>query len=147
MVSFCAFALVAACFARTATASMRLINFSYKLSPNQLSEIERLSGQPIDSIIELETQFDDSQPFELQARTLVDSAGLSPPEWQGAQVLIRLPSFNVIAALIVAELHGRMGHFPTITRLRPVEANTLTQFEVAEIVNLQSVRDKARALR
>ncbi|HYV05682.1 MAG TPA: CRISPR-associated protein Csx15 [Blastocatellia bacterium] len=126
---------------------MKLINFSYKLSPNQLTEIERLGGHPLDSIVELETQFDDSQPFEPQARALVDAAGLSPQEWQAAQVLIRLPSLNVIAALVVAELHGRTGHFPSVIRLRPIEANTPTQFEVAEIVNLQSVRDKARALR
>jgi hypothetical protein len=37
-----------------------------------------------------------------------------------------------------------MGYFPTVIRMRPVAGSTPLRFEVAEIVNLQVVRDAAR---
>ncbi len=37
-----------------------------------------------------------------------------------------------------------MGYFPSIIRLRPVSGSVPPQFEVAEILNLHSVREKAR---
>lgn len=58
-----------------------------------------------------------------------------------------LPSLNFIAAVLLAELHGRMGYFPTIVRLRPVADATPRRFEVAELIDLQSVRDVARIKR
>ena len=30
------------------------------------------------------------------------------------------PALNFITAVLLAELHGRMGYFPAIVRLRPV---------------------------
>jgi hypothetical protein len=40
-----------------------------------------------------------------------------------------------------------MGYFPATLRLRPVAETTPPQFEVAEIINLQAVRDRARQMR
>jgi hypothetical protein len=40
-----------------------------------------------------------------------------------------------------------MGYFPTIIRLRPVANATPPRFEVAELINLQAVRDRAREQR
>jgi len=48
---------------------------------------------------------------------------------------------------LLAEVHGRTGYFPTIIRLRPVAGVTPPQFEVAELLNLQAVRDAARVRR
>lgn len=45
--------------------------------------------------------------------------------------------------MVLAELHGLTGHFPTIMRLKPSGAT----YEVAEIINLQKIRDKRRELR
>ena len=53
----------------------------------------------------------------------------------------------LIAALLLAELHGRMGYFPPVLRLRPIANSTPTQFEIAEILNLQNVREASRANR
>jgi hypothetical protein len=58
-----------------------------------------------------------------------------------------MPSLSIIAATLLAELHGRMGYFPTVVRMRPVAGSTPPRFEVAEIVNLQDVRDEARGKR
>jgi hypothetical protein len=40
-----------------------------------------------------------------------------------------------------------MGHFPTIIRLKPVQQNFTTQYDVAEIINLEQVRQDARKKR
>jgi hypothetical protein len=49
--------------------------------------------------------------------------------------------------VLLAELHGRCGYFPAAVRLRPVPDSVPPRFEVAEIVNLQAVREKARGRR
>jgi hypothetical protein len=58
-----------------------------------------------------------------------------------------LPSLNFIAALLLAELHGRMGYFPPVVRTRPVEGSLPRRFEVAEILDLQGRRETARVTR
>ncbi|OQA39911.1 MAG: hypothetical protein BWY52_03004 [Chloroflexi bacterium ADurb.Bin325] len=57
------------------------------------------------------------------------------------------PSLNFIAVALLAELHGRMGYFPTCVRLRPVAGSTPPRFEVAELLPLNEVREAARRRR
>jgi hypothetical protein len=61
--------------------------------------------------------------------------------------LVNLPALAPAAAALLAELHGRMGYFPAIVRIRPVAGSTPPAYEVAEIINLQAVRDAARERR
>jgi len=126
---------------------MILLNFSHPLPPAQLARIAELTGQPVDPVLSLPTQFDPQQPFVPQVEALVAHVELTPQEWQTAPIVVNLPSLNYIAATVLAELHGRMGYFPPVVRLRPVENATPPRYEVAEIVNLQSVRDTARKKR
>ena len=126
---------------------MMLLNFSYPLTPSQLSEVEQLTKQKIEHVLDVRTQFDNELSFQDQARALVESVRLAPVEWQTTPLITNLPSFAPIAALVLAELHGRIGHFPTVLRLRPVPESTPQQFEVAEILNLQAVREAAREKR
>jgi len=126
---------------------MLLINFSHPLTPAQQASIECLSGQTIDRVIEAKTQFDLEQPFAEQARQVVDAVGLSSEQWQTAPLLINLPSLSVITALVLAELHGRCGYFPAVLRLKPMPQTTPPQFAVAEILNVQMMRDAARQRR
>ncbi len=95
----------------------------------------------------MRTQFDPALPFAEQMQVLLEAAGVTTQEWQTLPLIVILPSLNVIAALLLAELHGRMGYFPAVVRLRPLAGTTPPQFEVAEILNLQSVRDSARQQR
>jgi len=62
-------------------------------------------------------------------------------------LLVVLPSLNFIAAALLAELHGRMGYFPPIVRTRPVADVLPRRYEVAEILDLQSIREQARKQR
>jgi hypothetical protein len=123
---------------------MLLLNFSHPITPDQQAQVEAITGSPVTQILDLPIHFDHEQPFQPQLQKILEAVTLSPQEWQTAPILVNLPSFNYIAAMTLAELHGRMGYFPPILRLRPVEAALPPRFEVAEIINLQTVRDAAR---
>jgi hypothetical protein len=127
--------------------AMIVINFSHPLTEEQLAQIEALAGQKVERVIEIPTQLDPAAPFAPQVAELADKVGFSPREWQTLPILINPPSLNFIAVTLLAELHGRMGYFPTIIRLRPVANATPPRFEVAELINLQAVRDRAREQR
>ncbi|HEY4722273.1 MAG TPA: CRISPR-associated protein Csx15 [Anaerolineae bacterium] len=126
---------------------MILLNFSHPLSPDQFDRLTALIGRLIERVLAAPAQFDQAQPFGPQAAALIDALALTPEEWQTAPIVVILPSLNFIAASVLAELHGRMGYFPAIVRLRPSAAVVPTRYEVAEVINLQSVRDAARLKR
>lgn len=126
---------------------MILLNFSHPLTDAHLHTIVEQTGREVERVIEVKAQFDPDRSFVEQARDLTALAGLTAQEWQALPLMVNLPSLNVIAALLLAELHGRCGYFPAVLRLRPVPNSTPPQFEVAEILNLQTVRDSARQMR
>ena len=126
---------------------MHLLNFSHPLTPEQLEQIEAEIGQKIDNIIETQTHFDGEKSYVEQVVDLVDRIEFTPQQWQNEAILINPPSFNFVAVALLAELHGRMGYFPPCVRLRPVQKALPPRFEVAEILNLQEMREKARTKR
>ncbi len=126
---------------------MLILNFSHPLTDSQLAQIAALVDDSIIQTREIPTQLDPAQPFTEQVITLVESVGLSPAEWQTLPLLVNPPGYAPLAVTLLAELHGRMGYFPAVLRLRPVTGSTPPRFEVAEIINLQTVRDVARARR
>jgi len=126
---------------------MLLLNFYHPLTPEHLAQVEALSSQAVQRVGDLPAQFDVMQPFAPQVIALVDAAGLTATEWQTLSLLVNPPSLNVIAVTLLAELHGRMGYFPSMLRLRTAAGRVPSRFEVAEIINLQAVRERARERR
>ncbi len=126
---------------------MHLLNFAHPLTARQLDQIAALVGSPPEQVREIKVQFDVEQPFIDQTVRLVDEIGISAQDWQTGGWLIILPSLNYIAALLLAELHGRTGHFPAIVRLKTAANTVITEYEVAEIINLETVRQSARSRR
>jgi hypothetical protein len=126
---------------------MILLNFSHPLTPDHLRQIEALTGEQVGRVIEVDSQIDTRQLLVPQVTALADGCGLSPADWQTESLLVNPPSLNFIAVTLLAELHGRCGYFPTHLRMRPVPGSTPPRFEVAELVNLQAVRDAARQQR
>lgn len=126
---------------------MLLINFSHPITDDQLAQLTAALGKPVDEVRHVPAQFDPARPFVPQAAALVDAVGLTPAQWQAEAILVNPPSLAVIAAVVLAELHGRMGYFPTVVRLRAVVGGTPPVYEVAEAINLQAVRDAARERR
>lgn len=126
---------------------MILLNFSHPLTAEQLRQVEQLVGSPVEQTIDLPVHFDNNLPFLPQLAALMNSIPLDPQAYQSAALLVNLPSLNFIAALLLAELHGRMGYFPAILRLRPIPHSLPPRFEVIEILHLNQVRENARATR
>lgn len=126
---------------------MILLNFTHPLSQSQLQQLQSVVGENIERTIHIPVQFEHERSFVEQVRELADAAGLSPEEWQSAPILLIPPALNFIAVTLLAELHGRMGYFPPIVRMRPVHETLPPRYEVAEVINLQAVRDAARARR
>jgi hypothetical protein len=126
---------------------MLLLNFGHPLTDAHLARIAEISGQTIERVIVVSTHFDHASPFHEQIRELVAGVPLNAGEWQTLSVLVNPPSLAPITAILLAELHGRCGFFPTIVGLRPISGTIPPQFEVAELLNLQAVRDAARSKR
>ncbi len=104
-------------------------------------------GKKTIQIIDVPSQFDQNLSFSDQIRQLVDSINLSPNAWQKTPLLINPPAYNFAALTLLAELHGRMGYFPAIIRIRPIPDSVPMIYEIAEIINLQSIREFAREQR
>jgi len=131
---------------------MLLLNFAHPLTNEHLAQIEHLTGQKVERVVVIDSQIDPQQPLAPQIVALADAARLSPEEWQTLPILINPPALNFSAVLLIAELHGRMGYFPPCLRMRPVvgpdgQRVVPPRFAVAEILNLQAVRDAARRRR
>jgi hypothetical protein len=125
---------------------MIVLNFAHPLTSDQLAAIEALVGT-LDEVRDADACFDTARPFAVQIREMIDEIGFSPRQWQTQALLINPPSYSYAAVTLLAELHGRMGHFPLIVRIRPVEKGTPPRFEVAEVIDLQQVRAQARESR
>ena len=126
---------------------MIVLNFAHPITEEQRAQIEALTGQTIERVVDIPSQIDVQHPLAPQVVAMADAAGLSPAEWQTLPILVNPPSLNFSAVALLAELHGRMGYFPPIVRLRPVQGSVPPRFEVAEIVDLQRIRERARAWR
>jgi len=126
---------------------MLLLNFSHPITEKQKSQLEALLGKQIERIIDIKVHFNQDQPFMPQLQETMKDIPLTSTEWQTTPLLVNLPSYNYIAAMIIAELNGRMGHFPAILRLKPVSDSLPPEFEVAEVINLQAIRNQAREIR
>lgn len=126
---------------------MLILNFSHPLSKDQVEQVEALSGQTVVEVQGEMPQFDHAVPLVDQIQALADRVGLNPEEWQTTSLLVNLPGYSPAAATLLAELHGRIGHFPAVLRLRPEEGSLPTRYEVAEVIDLQRVRDAARGRR
>lgn len=125
---------------------MLVLNFAHPLTEEQLKRIEELTGRAVERVIAVNSQIDPESPLMPQIAELVDRVGLSAEEWQTLPILVNPPALSYSAAALIAELHGRMGYFPPIVRLKPL-SSVPPRFEVAEILDLQAARDEARRKR
>ena len=125
---------------------MLILNFTHPLTGEQKSQIEALVGAPIDEIRTIPVQIDQGELLTPQIVNIVNAVQLTSEEWQTRSLLINPPGYAPAAFVLLAELHGRIGHFPTLIRLRPKDG-PLPSYEVAELLNLQTVREAARRRR
>jgi len=124
-----------------------VINYSHPLTAEQLQQLEKITGDKVERTIEIDAQIEPQKPLAPQVAAMAERTGLAAKEWQTVPILVNPPSLNISAAVLMAELHGRMGYFPPVLRLRLVPGSLPPRFEVAEVINLQAVREGARAKR
>ncbi|HEU4326773.1 MAG TPA: CRISPR-associated protein Csx15 [Roseiflexaceae bacterium] len=123
-----------------------LLNYAHPLTPEQAAQVAALLGEA-PAVRDLAVQVDRARPLAEVARELADTAGLRPEEWQTAALVLNPPALAPLALALIAELHGRCGGFPAIINVRPVAGSLPTRYEVAEILNLQALRDAGRTRR
>ncbi len=126
---------------------MILLNFSHPITDAQRAQIESLAGSPLSRLIEIMPQFANGEALQSQIAALADRAGLSPRAWQTEALIVNLPGLAPAAAGMLAEIHGRIGHFPSILRLAPRAGANPPAYDVVEIINLQAWREDARTRR
>ena len=125
---------------------MLILNFTHPLTETQRAQISALANTPIEAVITTPVQIEQAEPLAPQINAIVNAVGLSSEDWQTRTLLVNPPGFAPAAFVLLAELHGRIGHFPALIRLRP-KPGPVTTYEVAEILNLQAIREEARRRR
>jgi len=127
---------------------IHIVNFAHPLTDEQIEKIKELASKAdAIQVINVKVQLDHEADFQEQIRSFVNAVGLNSTQWQNECIVVNLPSLAVVAAGILAELHGRMGYFPPVIRMRPIAGTIPLKFEVAEIVLLQSIRENSRKCR
>lgn len=127
---------------------MLILNFTHPLTAEQRAQIEALAGAAITEVRTIPVHINQEEPLEPQITAIVNATDLSSEEWQTRPLLINPPGYAPAAFVLLAELHGRIGHFPPLVRLRPKSSSgPLTTYEVAELLNLQTIRNNARQRR
>jgi hypothetical protein len=126
---------------------MVLLNFAHPLTAGQRDQVESLAGQAVGREVHVPVQIDQDRPLAEQITEITDRVELTPDEWQTLPLVVNPPGYAPAAAALLAELHGRMGHFPAVLWVQPIPGSAPTRFRVAEVVNLQAIRDAARQAR
>lgn len=125
---------------------MLILNFTHPLTALQCTQIAALAQTAIEEVRNISVQINQAEPLAGQVVAIVDDVGLTSEEWQIRPLLINPPGYAPVAFVLLAELHGRIGHFPSFIRLRPGQG-PMTSYDVAELLNLQTIRETARTRR
>lgn len=124
--------------------TIHLLNFTHALTTEQAEQLEIALGKRIGTLVHLPVEFDNARPYGPQCVDLANQVGLTLSDWRKLPIIVNPPGFVPGALALLSELHGRMGYFPAVVRLRPVAGSTPRLYEFAEIINLQALRDAAR---
>ncbi len=123
-----------------------VLNFSHPFTASQREQLIVQLGIEIE-VRGIQVQINNERSLAEQAAILADATMLNSEDWQTLPLVVNPPGYAPVAMALLAELHGRIGHFPTLVRLRPVVDSTSMTYEVAELLNLQALRDEARLRR
>lgn len=123
-----------------------IVNFSgHPVLPGQKKAIEKLMHWQGTEVIDVPLgNVPEDRHFVVAIEKAVDSIDISPKEWQELPMVVIPAGYSAVWAIVQSILHGRLGHFPDVVRLRPSSPLSAEKFEVAEIMNLHQVRHQSR---
>ncbi len=125
-----------------------ILNFTHPISDPDREHIRWTLNCRIEEVHNIDCSFDNAKPLAGQVRRLLDALSFTPRTWQKTPLIVNLPGLSVGAGMVLAEIHGRSGHFPTVLRLTPSEdPEGTTTYSIAEVINLQGIREQGRATR
>ena len=137
-------------FRRTRSENGRylVLNFSgHPFMQGQQKKIRNLMGWPKLEVIDVPIgTVSEDEKFLAIALQKVDGIDLLPHEWQTIPIVVVPSGYSYLWSPILAELHGRLGHFPDVVRQRPAKGE-LEKYEVAEIIDMRGIRHHARKKR
>lgn len=123
-----------------------ILNFGHPLTQTQQTEIATHLGYT-PRVQDVRLHIERQRPLTDIVQEVIDNIGLSSEEWQTRSLFINPPGLAPLALALIAELHGRCGYFLPILHIRPVEGALPPRYEVAEVVNLNALREAARTRR
>jgi hypothetical protein len=123
-----------------------IINFSgHPVLPGQQKDIGQMMHWPTPEIINVSLgNVAEDHNFVSTIEKAVEKVALSPEEWQSTPIVVIAAGYSAVWSVVLAELHGRLGYFPDVVRLRPASTVSNEKFEVAEIMNLREIRHNSR---
>ena len=126
-----------------------VLNFSgHPVLQKQQKKIRNLMGWSNLEVIDVPIgTVNEDERFYKIAIQKTDSIGLRPNEWQTIPIVVIPSGYSPLWSALLAEIHGRLGHFPDVVRLRPAPQGEKEKFEVAEILDLRDIRHQARGKR
>ncbi len=126
-----------------------LLNFSaHPVMPGQQQAIQAKMGWPRLEVIDAWLgNVPEDKDFTAKVTKHVDKIDLLPREWQTCRLVTIPAGYSPAWSILLAELHGRLGYFPDLVRLRPASTQAEEKFEVADIISPQAIRNRARAKR
>jgi hypothetical protein len=126
-----------------------ILNFSgHPVTAGQQQAIEKLMHWSASGLVDVRLgnvpEDNNFVPFITKA---IESAGLLPEDWQTTTFVTVPAGYPAAWSVILAELHGRLGYFPDVVRLRPTRSGASEKYEVAEIISLRQLRHESRGKR
>jgi hypothetical protein len=131
---------------RSTKKCVTVLNFTHTFKDFQREQLETMLDCFVEHIWpDSKIDVDTHSPLGPQVKKLVDDLGYTPEEWQDVgRFVVSLPGLSDVGAVLLAELHGRMGQFPVIVRREKPEGKQLAEYEVEEVIDLSKIRDEAR---
>jgi hypothetical protein len=123
-----------------------VLNFSgHPVLPGQQEAIrQRMHWLSVDVIDVPFGNVPEDENFVPSIANALENVELSAEEWQTTPLVVIPAGYAAAWSVVLAELHGRLGYFPDVVRLRPARTVSNEKFEVAEIMNLREVRHNSR---
>jgi len=121
-----------------------VLNCSHPLDASQLEALSSIGGAESTEVLEPDLrQLDLLADLAPQVAEAMSTVPLTSREWETVPMVVVLPALSAAAAVVVAEVHGRSGHFPTVVQLIRSDS-PIPRYEVRALIGLQGIRDAAR---